>query len=246
VVADEVKQLAEKTTRSSTEIETAAGAIGAFSQQLDDDVQHGLKQLEQTQSVIGATESALQRGQASLQSAGERIGSAQKSHDAQQARVATAQAALGALRRRAQEALRHVEAMDRAAVLAHRLGLDWLDSQAGSDATSLSFTIRESTTALCHAMELAQREPSVLDRRWFDTTTLRHAATRLAARRSAHPAASMLQQAAARLDEHSRAFAELLGEGRTDVTASPLPGLVEAERETIQQQLAALLAESEP
>lgn len=244
VVADEVKQLAEKTTQSTTEIEKAAGAIGDFSQQLDGDVQHGLKQLEQTQSVIGATESALQRGQEALQSAGERTGSVQKSHDAQQARITTAQAALGALRRRTQEALRHVEAMDRAAVLTHRLGLDWLNSQASSDVASLSLTVRESTMALCHAMELALREPTSLDRRWFDTTALRQAITRITARRSNHPASTLLQQAGAKVGEHGQAFAELLGEGRSDA-ASQLPACVESEREVIQQQLAALLADSE-
>jgi len=244
VVADEVKQLAEKTTQSTTEIEKAAGAIGEFSQQLDGDVQHSLKQLEQTQGVIGTIASTLQRGQEALQSAGERTGSAQKGHDGQQARITAAQAALGALRRRAQEALRHIEAMARATVLTHRLGLDWLDSQASSDMASLSLTVRESTMALCHAMELALREPTALDRRWFDTTALRRAIAQLTAQRADHPAASLLQQAGARLGEHGHAFAELLGDGRADA-ASQLPGRVESEREVIQQQLAALLSESE-
>jgi len=245
VVADEVKQLAERTAQSSAEIEAVAGAIGEFSQQLDGDVRHGLVQLERTQGGVDLAGDALRRGDQALEAAGERLGAARKSLDAQPARAAAAQASLGALRRRIQEARRHGEAMSRAAVLTHRLGLDWLDSLGSRDAASLSLTVRESVLALRQAMDLALREPAALDRRWFDTTVLRRAIEHLAGQRPQHPAAPLLRQAGARLDEHGRAFAELLGEGHAE-QAAPLPERIESEREAIQQQLGLLLADEAP
>ena len=245
VVADEVKQLAEKTAQSTAEIEAAAAAIGGFSQQLDADVQQGLRQVERAQGGIGAAESALRRGDEALATARERLRTAQQGHDAQHARAAAAQATLGVLRKRMHEARRQGEAAGRAAVLTHRLGLDWLNSLGSHDAACLSLTVRESVLALRQAMDLALREPAALDRRWFDTSALRHAIERLAARHPDHAAAPLLRQAGQRLGEHSHAFATLLGEGHAE-QATELPGRVEAERETIQRQLGALINEAAP
>jgi hypothetical protein len=55
----------------------------------------------------------------------------------------------------------------------------------------------------------------------------------------------LLRQAGQRLGEHSHAFATLLGEGHAE-QATELPGRVEAERETIQRQLGALINEAAP
>ncbi|WP_329742648.1 methyl-accepting chemotaxis protein [Dyella sp. A6] len=243
VVADEVKQLAEKTTQSTAEIEAVAGAIGEFSQQLDGDVQHGLKQLERAQNSISAAETTLRQGDEAAQTATERLRTAQQNHDAQHARAVAAQTSLGVLRRRAQEARRHGEAMSRGAVLTHHLGLDWLDSLGGNDIASLSLTVRESVLALRQAMDLTLREPTSLDRRWFDTRALRRAIDQLAAQYPDNPASAMLREAGSRLGEHGQTFANLMGDGNVD-QAKPLPDRIEAEREAIQQQLGSLLAAS--
>ena len=241
VVADEVKQLAEKTTQSTAEIEAVAGAIGEFSQQLDGDVQHGLKQLERAQGSIGVAEATLQQGDEAAQAATERLRTAQQNHDAQHGRAVAAQASLGVLRRRAQEARRHGEAMSRAAVLTHHLGLSWLDSLGSRDIASLSLTVRESVLALRQAMDLALREPTSLDRRWFDTRAMRRAIDHLAAQHPDNPASTLLREAGGRLGEHGQVFANLMGDGHVD-QARPLPERIEAEREAIQQQLGSLLA----
>ena len=243
VVADEVKQLAEKTTQATTEIETVTGAIGDFSRQLDGDVQQGMRQLERAQDGLGQTRDTLQQGGGVLQSASERIVSLRQGHDVQQARGSATLATLGALQRRGIEARRQSEALSRAALLAHRLALGWLEHDAGDDPASLSLSVRESAQGLRQAVELALREPSAMDRRWFDNGTLNHTLARLSAHYPGHPAAAMLSAAGARLAEQGNTFVGLLCEGQLD-QATQLSQQLEAERETVIAQLATLLAEA--
>jgi methyl-accepting chemotaxis protein len=245
VVADEVKQLAERTTQSTTQIEQAAGAISEFSRQFDGDLRHGLQQLDQASGVIGATCEAMGQGQQALEGARGHLEAGITQHAAQQARVSAAQASLGALARRSREAQRHAEALNRAAVLGHRLGLDALDKLGARDPASLSLTIRESSMSIGQAMQLALRDPSALDRRWFDAGTLRNAIARLAAQRPGRPAAELLTEAGTRLGEQGESFANLIGEGQAEAAAQ-LPSRIESERETIGQQLSALLADPAP
>lgn len=243
VVADEVKQLAEKTTQATTEIETVTGAIGDFSQQLDGDVRQGMQQLERAQGGVGHIRDTLDHGSAALQAASERIVGLRQGQDVQQARTAAAQAALGALQRRSTEARRQSEALSRAALLAHRLALGWLDHDSDDDPASLSLSVRESAQGLRQAMELALQEPSALDRRWFDPGTLNHTLARLSTRYAGHPAASALSAAGARMAGHGSAFVSLLCDGQLE-QAAQLPQQLETERETMITQLAALLAEA--
>jgi methyl-accepting chemotaxis protein len=242
VVADEVKQLAEKTTAATTEIETVTGSIGDFSLQLDGDVQHGLDQLQRAQSGIGQAGSALHAGADALHAAEQRITGVRGAHDTQHTRATAAQAAVGALQRRSVEARRQAEALHRAALLTHRLGLDWLEGESGGDPASLSLGVRESVQSLRQAMELALQEPGAVDRRWFDTHTLERALARLAA---AHGAATAdgLHSAGARLREHSAHFVEALCEGQLE-QAAECSRQMEREREAMLAQLSALLVEA--
>ncbi|HEY2624114.1 MAG TPA: methyl-accepting chemotaxis protein, partial [Dyella sp.] len=189
VVADEVKQLAEKTSLATDEIEQVTGSIGEFSLQLDGDVQQGLQRLERAQGGVTQTEASLQDSGEALRQVNERIATMHKNQDTQHARAVAAQAALGAWHRRAAEAKRQAEALSRAALLAHRLALDWLETESGVDPASLSLTVREAAQGLRQAMELALQEPAALDRRWFDTQALSRTLQRLAAGRDGHPAA---------------------------------------------------------
>ena len=242
VVADEVKQLAEKTSQATGEIEQVTGSIGDFSLQLDGDVQQGLQRLERAQGGVTQTETSLQDNGEALRQVGERITTMHKNQDAQHARAVAAQAALGAWHRRAAEASRQAEALSRAALLSHRLGLDWLESESGADPASLSLTVREAAQGLRQAMELALQEPAALDRRWFDTQALNRTLNRLTAGRDAHPAANALTAAGARLREHGSTFATLLCDGQLD-QASQLVDQLESERETLLTQLNVLLAD---
>lgn len=242
VVADEVKQLAEKTTLATTEIETVTGSIGDFSLQLDRDVQHGLQQLERAQAGVGRAGSALNQGSDALRTASGRINSVLQNHDMQHARTTAAQAGLGALQRRGTEARRQAEALNRAALLAHRLGLDWLEYESGSDPASLSLTVREAASSLRQAMELALREPGALDRRWFDTHALNRTITRLAALHGGQPAAE-LKDAGAHLREQSSRFVNLLCDGQLE-QATQLSQQLESEHEALLKQLAALLVDA--
>ncbi|PWK83104.1 methyl-accepting chemotaxis protein [Fulvimonas soli] len=243
VVADEVKQLAEKTAQTTTEIETVTGSIGDFSLQLDGDVQQGLRRLERAQAGLDQAGATQRDSEGAVRLASERVAVLQRSQDAQHARATGAQAALGALQRRGTEARRQAEAMHRAALLAHRLALDWLDHHSGDDTASLSLAVRESAQGIRQAMELALQEPSSLDRRWFDTGALRRTLARLTARHAGHPAAAALDAAGARLDEQGSAFVGLLCEGKLD-QAAQVSQQLEAEREALISQLAALLADA--
>lgn len=245
VVADEVKQLAEKTAQATAEIEAVTGAIGEFSLHMDGNVQLGLQRLERAQTSVGEAEQSLQQSDEALQGAGSRLGSLRQSQDALQVRATTTQATLGALQRRATEARRQGEALNRAAVLAHRLCLGWLEGESGNDIASLSLTVRESVQGLRQGMELALREPTALDRRWFDTDALQRSLSRLAARHDQHPASQVLRESAVRLREQGNAFLDLLGSGQLE-RAAQMSSQLESERETINAQLASMLADSRP
>jgi methyl-accepting chemotaxis protein len=242
VVADEVKQLAEKTAQATAEIETVTSSIGEFSLQMNGNVQQSLQRLERAQEGVGATERSLQQGSGTLQGAGERLRSLRESQDALHVRATTLKATLGALQRRAYESRRHGEALNRAAALAHRLCLGWLEGESGHDAASLSLTVRESVIGLRQSMELALQEPTSLDRRWFDTDVLKRSLDRLTARHGDHPSSAGLRESAARLREHGEAFLELLGNGQVELAAQ-MSDQLEREREAINTQLAAMLAD---
>jgi methyl-accepting chemotaxis protein len=242
VVADEVKQLAEKTTQATAEIETVTGSIGAFSLQMNGNVQLGLQRLERAQAGIGETERSLQQSGDALQSSNERLRSLREAQDAAHVRATTMKATLGALQRRAYEARRHGESLTRAAALAHRLCLSWLEGESGNDIASLSLTVRESVLGLRQSIELALQEPTSLDRRWFDTDVLQRSLDRLTARHSHHPSNETLRESAARLQEHGYAFLELLNNGQFD-QAAQMSGKFESEREIINSQLATMLAD---
>jgi methyl-accepting chemotaxis protein len=243
VVADEVKQLAEKTTLATTEIESVTGSIGDFSLQLNGDVQHGLQQLERAQAGVDRSGTTLDEGSAALRTAAERIHKLQQNHDTQHARVTTAQAALGALQRRGNEARRQSESLHRAALLAHRLGLDWFEGISGNDPASLSLTVREAALNLRQAMELALLEPGALDRRWFDTHAITRSIARLASLNHASPAIAGLTDTCAQLCEHGNRFVTLLCDGQLD-QATQLSQQLESGREALLGQLGALLADA--
>ena len=242
VVADEVKQLAEKTTAATTGIETVTGSIGDFSLQLDGDVQHGLDQLQRAQAGIGQAGTALHNGSDALRAADQRIAAVHAAHDTQHTRATAAQAAVGALQRRSVEARRQAEALQRAAMLTHRLGLDWLEDESGADPASLSLGVRESVQSLRQAMELALQEPGAVDRRWFDTHTLERALARLAANHGAATAEG-LHSAGTRLREHSARFVEALCDGRLE-QAAECSRQMESEREAMLAQLSTLLVDA--
>ncbi|MBE1159549.1 methyl-accepting chemotaxis protein [Dyella acidiphila] len=242
VVADEVKQLAEKTTQATAEIETVTSSIGEFSLQMNGNVQLGLQRLERAQSGVTETERSLQQGSEVLQAAGGQLRSLRETQDATQVRATTMKATLGALQRRAYEARRHGEALSRAAALAHRLCLGWLEGESGNDTASLSLTVRESVVGLRQSMELALQEPTSLDRRWFDTDVLQRSLDRLTARHAQHPTSETLRQSAARLQEHGNAFLELLINGQFD-QAAQMSGKLESERDAINNQLSSMLAD---
>ncbi|WEN14631.1 methyl-accepting chemotaxis protein [Rhodanobacter sp. AS-Z3] len=243
VVADEVKQLAEKTAQTTTEIETVTGSIGDFSLQLDGDVNQGLQHLERAQAKVSQSGSLLDEGSATLQAAGERIHGLQQGHDAQHARATTTQTALGALQRRSSEARRQAESLHRAALLAHRLGLDWMEGASGNDAASLSLTVRESALNLRQGMELALVDPAALDRRWFDTSALMRSVDRLVLLRRGAAAAPALKDAGTQLGEQSSRFVTLLGEGQL-AQAGELVQKIEAGRDALLTHLGALLADA--
>ncbi|MFC5436818.1 methyl-accepting chemotaxis protein [Rhodanobacter umsongensis] len=243
VVADEVKQLAEKTALTTTEIETVTGSIGDFSLQLDGDVQHGLQQLERAQAGVGQSGATLGAGSAALRTANERIHKLQQTHDMQHARATAAQAALGALQRRGNEARRQAESLHRAALLSHRLGLDWLEGVSGNDPASLSLTVREAALNLRQAMELALLEPGALDRRWFDTHTINRSIGRLAALHQGARDVSGLTETGAQLSEQGSRFVTLLCDGQLE-QAVQLSQQLESGRETLLVQLGGLLADA--
>ena len=243
VVADEVKQLAEKTSLTTAEIENVTGSIGDFSAQLNDDVQHSLQQLERAQTGAAQSGTTLGASSQSLQAASERIRKLQQSNDSQHARATGAQAALGSLQRRAGEARRQSDSLQRAALLSHRLSLDWLETDSGNDLGSLSLIVREASLNLRQAAELALLEPAAVDRRWFDTHTLRASLERLGALVPHRPAAAGLTSAGMQFCEQGARFVALLCDGDAS-QASALSQQIESSRETLLTQLNSLLADA--
>jgi methyl-accepting chemotaxis protein len=65
------------------------------------------------------------------------------------------------------------------------------------------------------------------------------------ARHANHPSCTTLRESAVRLQEHGSAFVELLNNGEFDL-ATQLSGKLESERDTINNQLAAMLADDLP
>ncbi len=243
VVADEVKQLAEKTTLSTAEIEAVTGSIGEFSLQLDGDVQHGLRQLERSQSGVDQAALALREGSEALSVATGQVSHLQKQHNQHHVRATGSQAVLGALGRRSTEARRQSEAVSRAALLAHRLGLDWLESESGRDPASLSLGLREAASSLRQAMDLALLEPSALDRRWFDTHVLDRVVHRLAALYPQEATSAALIDACAELREQSAKFVDLLSDGQLD-DAAHVSQKMESRREDLLKHLGTLLVDA--
>lgn len=239
VVADEVKQLAEKTTLATTQIDTVTSAIGDFSRQLDGDVQQGLRQLERAQDGIVQAGDALRCGGETLHSASGRIQILQQHQDALHARATTAQAALGALQRRSTETRRKAESLSRAALLSHRLGLDWLENVSRSHPVALRLGVRETAIGLRQATEIALLEPGALDRRWFDTHSLTRTLAQLTARHPAEPLNAVINATAGRVHEKSTRFVSLLCEGQL-AEARELSQQLESERELLLGQLAML------
>ncbi|RDS82106.1 chemotaxis protein [Dyella monticola] len=242
VVADEVKQLAEKTAQATAEIETVTSSIGEFSLQMNGNVQQSLQRLERAQTGVTETERTLQQGSDNLHGIVTRLRSLREGQDAVHVRATTLKATLGALQRRAYDSRRHGEALGRAAALAHRLCLGWLEGESGNDIASLSLTVRESVTGLRQSMELALQEPTSLDRRWFDTDVLRRSLDRLTARRGDHPSSASLHESATRLREQGEAFLELLANGQFELAAQ-MSDKLESEREAINSQLSMILAD---
>jgi methyl-accepting chemotaxis protein len=185
----------------------------------------------------------LHDGGEALRTAHGRVAGVLQNHDVQHARATTTQAALGALQRRGIEARRQGESLNRAALLAHRLGLDWLESESGNDAASLSLTVRESAASLRQAMELALLDPSALDRRWFDTHSLNRTVRRLTALHHNKPASAALDESGTLLCEQSQRFIALVCDGQLD-EATQLSQQLEAGREALLSQLGTLLAEA--
>lgn len=243
VVADEVKQLAEKTAAATAEIENVTGSIGDFSTQLNGDVQHGLAQLERAQAGAARSGATLAEGGTALAATRERVQDLVRSHDAQHARATGAQSALGALQRRGNEARRQAEALQRAALLSHRLGLDWLESLSGNDPASLSLTVREGASNLSQAAVIALAEPAALDRRWFDTHAIRRSVERLVALHPQHAASADLDTAGNTLCAQGERFVTLLGNGETG-PASEASQQIESGRDTLLAQLGNLLADA--
>jgi methyl-accepting chemotaxis protein len=202
-----------------------------------------LRQLERAQAGIVHAGTALREGSESLGVVSGRVTTLQQSHDAQHARATSTQAALGALQRRSSEARRQAEALNRAALLAHRLGLNWLESESGRDPASLSLTVRETVLSLRQAMDLALLEPGALDRRWFDTHALSRSLNRLTAIQKDPAIGEALNVTGAKLLEQSSHFVSLLCDGQIE-RATQLSQELEAGREALLGQLSTLLSDA--
>ncbi|MFK2878546.1 methyl-accepting chemotaxis protein [Rhodanobacter hydrolyticus] len=243
VVADEVKQLAEKTSLTTAEIENVTSSIGDFSTQLNGDVQHSLQQLDRAQTGAAQSGTTLGAGNQSLQAASERVRKLQQSNGTQHARATSAQAALGSLQRRSGEAKRQSDSLRRAALLSHRLSLDWLETSSGNDPGSLSLIVREASLNLRQAAELALLDPAAVDRRWFDTHAIRASVERLGALEPHKPAVVGLASAGSQLCEQGTRFVALLCDGET-AQASALSQQIESGRDSLLVQLDNLLTDA--
>ncbi|QWT20556.1 hypothetical protein KPL74_00755 [Bacillus sp. NP157] len=241
VVADEVKQLAEKTTQATAEIDQVTHAVGEFAHQLDEAVQGSLRRIDVTQAGVAGMQASLGRIDDAVRGASGSLDAAREGLGGLQGRVATAQSAQATLGRVTQEARRQADAAARATVLAHRLGLNKLDSEGALDAATLSQMVREACQGLRFAVELAARDPAGLDRRWLDTTPLLRCIDQLRVRR-ADGSADAAHAAAERFGTMASAYAITLGEGRHADAGHMVPGLLK-ELEAITQGLSVAVAE---
>jgi methyl-accepting chemotaxis protein len=242
VVADEVKQLAEKTAQTTAEIESVTHAVGEFSGQLDDAVQNSLRRLDQTHAGIGGIQTALGKVDDAVRGARGNIDAARDGMGGLHARVAAVQATQASLGRACTESRRQADALSRAAVLAHRLGMSRLDADGEMDSASLSQVIREASQGMRYALDLASRDPSGLDRRWFDTAPLMRGIDQLRHRRGMNGAGLPLAEAGERFTTQSGAFVALLADGKHAEATQSMPQL-HHELDSIVQNLSALLAE---
>jgi len=239
VVADEVKQLAEKTTQATTQIDTITQSFGDFSRQLEGDVRQALRQLKRAQDDITLASAAVGHGGEALSSAGLKLNVLQQNQDAHHARATAVQSGLGALQRRSTEARRKSEALSRAALLSHRFGLDWLDNMGQNHPIALRLAVSETTLGLRQAAELALLEPGALDRRWFETHSLLRSLAQLTARHADALLNADLQATGARLHDQSTRFVTLVCDGKL-AEARELSEQLESERVLLLAQLAAL------
>lgn len=214
VVADEVKQLAEKTTQTTGEIEEITQTMGEFATRLDTGVKSALKRLEQA-------EAGTHNGLAAIAEA--RAGIAQSREECQRAN-----AQLQEIRRVQQEiasdvqnlarqntvARRHGEAIARAALLAHRIGVIRL-GESVEDTARTSLAIVETARSLYRAIEIAALRPGSEDMRWLDPEQAGQRIFAWVERvcRQQASAESELRPAAETFVGSSRQLAKLLAEG---------------------------------
>lgn len=240
VVADEIKQLAARTAQGIGQIGSEAEAIGTASARLTGDVQQAVLQLDKARHRFERLEQSSAAGDAALTSALERLSALVQSHDTGQVHGADVLAQLGAIERRSTENRRQAQSLCRAALLAQRLALDWLESAGARDPASLSLGIREATQILRQATGLAQLDPAALDHRWFDTATLQGALERLAALQPDPLETVALGAAATRVRGHASHFVSELCAGRHEqADASALA--LEGDGDALLMELRALL-----
>jgi methyl-accepting chemotaxis protein len=239
VVADEVKQLAEKTTQTTAEIETVTHAVGAFSSQLDESVQQSLRRLDQSHHGIEEMQAALGKVGTSVASTRDEIESARDSLGGMHARVAAVQSTQASLGRLCGEIRRQGDGLARAAVLAHRLVMARMDTDADLDAASLSQMIREASQGMRHAVDLATRDPAGMDRRWLDTAQMQRMIERLHQQRGAL-AGQPLVDAGERFTTQSQAFVNMLADGRHAEATQAAPQL-HRELDAIVQNLSVMI-----
>jgi methyl-accepting chemotaxis protein len=242
VVADEVKHLAEKTTQTTAEIESVTQAVGEFAGQLDGAVQNSLRRLEQAHAGIGGMQSALGKVDEAVRQARGNIDTARDGMGGLHARVAAIQATQATLGRIGQESRRQADALSRAAILAHRLGMSRMDGGDGLDAASLSQLIREASQGMRYALDMAARDPGGLDRRWLDTTPLLRCIDQLRQKQGLRSAAQPLAEAGDRFTTQSSAFVALLADGKHAEAAQAVPEL-HRDLDAIVQNLSSLMAE---
>jgi methyl-accepting chemotaxis protein len=240
VVADEVKQLAEKTTQTTTEIESATEAVGEFSEQLEASANSTLKRLEQAGAGVQAAQGALGGIDGALEQVAAQLQSVRQNGEGLQSRVVSSQGGLGALSKAAAEGRRQLDALSRAAVLAHQLNLQWMSAEADGDAASLSQAIREAGAGMRHALDLAMRAPASLDRRWFDTAPLMAWIERLQRRLPDRPAAESLEAAGRQLAQRSGEFVTLLNDGKSN-EAGQLVSALNGDIDSMTRSLADLM-----
>ena len=239
VVADEVKQLAEKTAQATGEIELVTHAVGEFSGQLEESVQQSLRRLDQSNAGVEGMQGALAKVGDAVDSTRGQIDGAREGLGGLHARVAAVQATQASLGRVAGEIRRQGDGLSRAAVLAHRLVMTRIDGDGELDAASLSQMIREASQGMHHAVDLATRDPSGMDRRWLDTTHLQRMIERLRSQRDA-AAGLALAEAGERFTAHSQVFVGLLGEGKHAEAGQAAPQL-HRELDAIVQNLSNVL-----